>query len=154
MATTTNLNLGKLTGTEKLKVFPTLFNDNMDIIDGAIGSILDVEKVVKEVSADTYTPSSSEWHVFNGLKYSATKKCLVIGVMSFKITGQSSMDFYFGSKRFRKVDTDYATATSVMLMNSGDTFGNEFNMSANTEYSFGGSDSRQNGVTYFVISLE
>ena len=38
MAVTPNLNLEKLTGTEKLKVFPGTFNDNMDLIDAAFGS--------------------------------------------------------------------------------------------------------------------
>ena len=38
MANTTNLNLSKLAGTEKLKSFPSPYNDNMDAIDGAFGS--------------------------------------------------------------------------------------------------------------------
>ena len=38
MANTTNLNLSKLAGTEKLKTFPSMNNDNLDAIDGAFGS--------------------------------------------------------------------------------------------------------------------
>lgn len=38
MANTTNLNLSKLAGTEKLKSFPSPYNDNMDAIDGAFGA--------------------------------------------------------------------------------------------------------------------
>lgn len=38
MANTTNLNLTKLAGTEKLKTFPSPYNDNMDAIDGAFGT--------------------------------------------------------------------------------------------------------------------
>lgn len=38
MANTTNLNLTKLTGTEKQKSFPSPYNDNMDAIDGAFGA--------------------------------------------------------------------------------------------------------------------
>lgn len=38
MANTTNLNLTKLAGTEKLKTFPSPYNDNMDAIDGAFGA--------------------------------------------------------------------------------------------------------------------
>lgn len=38
MANTTNLNLSKLSGTEKLKTFPTPYSDNMDAIDGAFGA--------------------------------------------------------------------------------------------------------------------
>lgn len=38
MANTTNLNLSKLAGTEKLKSFPSPYNDNMDAIDDAFGS--------------------------------------------------------------------------------------------------------------------
>lgn len=36
MANTTYLNLEKLTGSDKLKTFPTTFNDDMDIIDSAV----------------------------------------------------------------------------------------------------------------------
>ncbi len=38
MANTTNLNLSKLAGTEKLKSFPSPYNDNMEAIDGAFGA--------------------------------------------------------------------------------------------------------------------
>lgn len=38
MANTTNLNLGKLSGSEKLKTFPTMQAGNMDTIDSAFGS--------------------------------------------------------------------------------------------------------------------
>ena len=38
MANTTNLDLNKLAGTEKLKTFPTPYNDNMDAIDAAFGA--------------------------------------------------------------------------------------------------------------------
>ena len=38
MANTTNLNLSKLAGTEKLKTFPSMNNDNLDAIDGAFGA--------------------------------------------------------------------------------------------------------------------
>lgn len=38
MANTTNLNLGKLSGSEKLKTFPTMQAGNMDAIDSAFGS--------------------------------------------------------------------------------------------------------------------
>lgn len=38
MANTTNLGLGKLAGTEKLKTFPNMQADNMDTLDTAIGA--------------------------------------------------------------------------------------------------------------------
>lgn len=38
MANTTNLGLGKLAGTEKLKTFPSMQADNMDTLDTAIGA--------------------------------------------------------------------------------------------------------------------
>lgn len=48
MANTTNLNLVKLEGTEKLKTYPTSFNGNMDTIDGAVGNEISTTRTVTQ----------------------------------------------------------------------------------------------------------
>ena len=59
MAQTTNIGLYKLGAQSKLKDFPTLFNDDMDIIDSAVGGLdSSTVKVNSRVAIDRNTSSS------------------------------------------------------------------------------------------------